>query len=81
MRRTSRVVPQQLGPELALELADRDAERRLRRVQPVRGAAEVQLLGNRREVVQVPMLSHRSSGERAVSAVVLGVGIGMVESV
>ena len=72
---------QQLGPELALEFADRDAERRLRHVQAVRGAAEVQLLANRREVVQVPMLNHRSGGERAVSAVVLGVGVGVVESV
>ena len=33
------------------------------------------------KVVQVPMLNHRSSRERAVRAVVLGVGVGMVESV
>ena len=41
------------GPELALELADLLAERRLRQVQPPGGDREVQRLGNGDEIAQV----------------------------
>jgi hypothetical protein len=47
---------EQLHPELALELADLLAERRLRDAEPRGGAAEVQLLRDRHEVPQVPEL-------------------------
>ena len=43
-------------PELALEIPDRPRKRRLRHVQALGGAAEVQLLGNRDEVPQLSQL-------------------------
>ena len=51
--------------EIALELADRARERRLRHVQPLGGAAEVQLLGHRDEVAQLAQL------DRGVHAAIL----------
>jgi hypothetical protein len=51
---------EQVCPEVALELSDRGAERRLGHVQPLRGAAEVELFRHGDEVAQV-----RSSTMRA----------------
>jgi len=55
--------PDILAPSLAtgdvepcLELTDLLAERRLGDAEPLRGATEVKLLGNRHEVPQVPQL-------------------------
>ena len=49
--------PRQQGhAELRLELADRPAERRLRDVEPLGGAPEMQLLGDREEVPEVSKL-------------------------
>ena len=45
---------EQRDANLDLELANLLAERGLRRVQPARGACEVQFLGHRREVTQMP---------------------------
>ena len=56
---------EQHGAEIALELADRARERRLRHVQPRGGAAEVQLLGDRHEVAQLAEL------DRGVHAAIL----------
>ena len=47
--------------EVAFELSDRGAERRLGHVHPARCAAEVQLLRNGDEVPQVPQLDHARS--------------------
>jgi hypothetical protein len=46
--------------EIALELSNRGAERRLGHVQPLRGAAEIELLGHGGEVAQVAQLDHGS---------------------
>jgi hypothetical protein len=46
--------------ERILELADRLTERRLRHVQPLGGAMEVQLLGDGDELAQQPRLDHRA---------------------
>jgi hypothetical protein len=52
---------QQRDAELLLQARDRGAERLLGDVQPTRRAREVQLLGDRDEVPQVPQLDiHRS---------------------
>ena len=64
--RTSRVCELHLAgradeqghPEVAFELPDCGAERRLRHVHPIRGAAEVQLLRHGDEVAQVAQLDH-----------------------
>ena len=45
-----------LTPELRLEAGDRRGERRLRDLEPLRGAREVQLLGDRHEVAELPLL-------------------------
>ena len=49
---------QQLDAERRLERLDALAQRRLRDVQPRRGAAEMQLLGDGHEVAQVPQQVH-----------------------
>ena len=51
---------EEIDPEVALELSDRGAERRLGHVQ-LRGAAEVQLLRHGDEVPQVAQLDHARS--------------------
>ena len=48
--------PQQLATHELLEPADLPAQRRLRHVQPFRGAAEVELLRNRNERSQMAQL-------------------------
>ena len=52
---------EELDAEVALELADRSAERRLGHVQALRGAAEVQLLRHGDEVAQMAQLDHLTS--------------------
>ena len=49
---------EEIDPEVAFELSDRGAERRLGHVHPLRGAAEVQLLRHGDEVAQVAQLDH-----------------------
>ncbi len=49
---------EQLGPQLALQPLDGQAQRWLRHVQPLRGAAEVQLLGHGNELAQRAQLDH-----------------------
>ena len=53
---------QQLDAELLLEPGDRRAQRLLGDVQAARGACEVQLLGDRDEVAQLPELDIHSRG-------------------
>jgi hypothetical protein len=55
----ARGAQKQVGPKLLLELADGDAERWLRHVQSLGGAAEVELLCDRDEVAQMAKLEHR----------------------
>jgi hypothetical protein len=50
---TDLLVCQQLHAELFLELADVEAQGRLRNEQPLGRAAEMQLLGDRREIAQL----------------------------
>ena len=50
---------EQLDSELALELADRGAQRRRGHVQPVGRAGEVELLGDGHEVPQMAQFGHR----------------------
>jgi hypothetical protein len=57
-----------LGPGFLLELADRDTQRRLGHVQPFRGAAEVQLLGDGDEVAEVAKLGHAGGRYPAIDA-------------
>ena len=52
----ARRAPQQRRPDVGLQAADELRERRLGHVQPGRGAAEVQLLPDRDERVQLPDL-------------------------
>ena len=51
-----RRAPQQLATKQLLEAADLPAERRLRDVEPIGGAAEVELLGDRDERPQMTEL-------------------------
>ena len=53
---------EEIDPEVAFELSDRGAERRLGHVHPLRGAAEVQLLRHGDEVAQVAQLDHLQAG-------------------
>jgi hypothetical protein len=55
---------EQARTDLLLELADRHAERRLRHVQPLGRAAEIQFLGDGDEVAEVPKLRHHPSVAR-----------------
>ena len=68
----ARRAAQQLDAELALERPDRRAQRRLRDPEPPRGAAEVELLGDRDEVAQQPQLAgdrrRRAARRRAHAA-------------
>jgi glyoxylase-like metal-dependent hydrolase (beta-lactamase superfamily II) len=65
-RDLSGATQEQAGADLALELANREAERRLRHVQALGRVAEVQLFGHRDEVAQVPELDHLLRGAYAV---------------
>ena len=65
---------EQRDANLHLELADLLAERRVRRVQPGRGAREIQFFGHRHEVPQMPhpdrldgAAKNRNPGAHAVS--------------
>jgi hypothetical protein len=60
---------QQIRSELLLQLADRDAERRLRHVQALGGAAEVELLRDRDEIAQVAKLDHLDRDRNPIGTV------------
>jgi hypothetical protein len=54
------VTPEQLGAQRSFQAADLLAEGRLRQVQALRGAGEVQLLGHGHEVPQIPEMGIHS---------------------
>ena len=54
------VAPEQLGAQRRFQAADLLAEGRLRQVQALRGAGEVQLLGRGHEVPQIPEMGIHS---------------------
>jgi hypothetical protein len=60
------VADQELGPELALEIADLLGQRRSGDVQSLRGPAEMQLFGNSDEVTQLPKF-HAADGTAVVT--------------
>jgi hypothetical protein len=61
---------EELDPELALELADRLRERRLRDVEALGGTAEVKLLVDRKEIPQLPNVNSRKRCGHLLAAMV-----------